>query len=80
MRKHFLGKDFESITEMDNLDTVAEEITVAETNDFFRHLRYCWRRHLTFLTQSSPVGGNFFIFPKISTFYIGYEGITEQGF
>ena len=36
MRKHFVGKDFESITEMDNLDTVAEEITVAETNDFFQ--------------------------------------------
>ena len=30
MRKHFVGKDFESITEMDNLDTVAEEITVAK--------------------------------------------------
>ena len=54
MRRHFLGKDFESITEMDNLDTVAEEITVAETNGFFRHLRYYWRRHLTFLTQSNP--------------------------
>ena len=53
VRKHFVGKDFESITEMDNLDTVAKENAVAETNDFFRHLRCCWRRHLTFSTQSS---------------------------
>ena len=36
------------------------------------------RRFLRRAAQT--VGGNFFIFPKISSFYIGYEGIAEQGF
>ena len=71
MRKHFVGKDFESITEMDNLDTVVVENVLSENNDFLRDLHCCWRQ---------TVGGNFFIFPKISNFYIGYEGIIEQGF
>ena len=38
MRKHFVGKDFESLTEIDNLHTVIVENAVAETNDFLRHL------------------------------------------
>ena len=41
MRKYFVGKDLESITEMDNLDTIVRENVVAETNDFFMHLRCC---------------------------------------
>ena len=34
MWKHFVVKDFESITEIENLNTVVEENSVAETNDF----------------------------------------------
>ena len=35
--------------------------------------RICYR-------VAQTVGGNFFIFPKLSYFYIGYEGIAEQSF
>ena len=56
---------------MDNLDTVVVENALSENNNSLRDLRCCWRQ---------TVGVNFFIFPKISTFYIGYEGIIEQGF
>ena len=39
MRKHFLENIFfESITEIDNLDSAVVENVVAKTNDFYRHL------------------------------------------
>ena len=36
MRKHFVEKAFESITEMDNLYSAVVENVVAEANDFFQ--------------------------------------------
>ena len=36
VQKHFVGKAFESVIKMDNLDSVVVKNVLAETNDYFQ--------------------------------------------
>ena len=66
-----MEKAFKSNIEINKLYSAVVKNVVAETNDFFKHL---------LLLAAFNVGGNFFIFPEMSSLYIGSEWITEQGF
>ena len=52
---------------MDNLNYVIEKNVVTETNNSSRR-------------EAHKVGGDIFIFLKMSSLYVGYEWLAEQAF
>ena len=59
-----MEKAFKSNIEINKLYSAVVKNVVDETNDFFKHL---------LLLAAFKVGGNFFIFPEMSSLYIGSE-------